>query len=36
MGPIYYQRIKIMVADKMHSEDSPVQALIDNPPQYCQ
>ena len=32
MGPIYYQRIKIMVADKMHSRGTgPVQALIRQP-----
>ena len=31
MGPIYYQRIKIMVADKMHSRDKVVQALIRQP-----
>tara|TARA_B100000900_G_C20599006_1_gene724707 strand:- start:1150 stop:4722 length:3573 start_codon:yes stop_codon:yes gene_type:complete len=32
MGPIYYQRIKIMVADKMHSRSTgPVQALIRQP-----
>ena len=32
MGPIYYQRIKIMVADKMHSRGTgPVQALVRQP-----
>jgi len=32
MGPIYYQRLKIMVADKMHSRGTgPVQALIRQP-----
>ena len=32
MGPIYYQRIKLMVADKMHSRGTgPVQALIRQP-----
>ena len=32
MGPIYYQRLKIMVADKMHSRGTgPVQNLIRQP-----
>ena len=32
MGPIYYQRLKIMVADKMHSRGTgPVQALVRQP-----
>ena len=32
MGPIYYQRIKLMVADKMHSRGTgPVQALVRQP-----
>ena len=32
MGPIYYQRIKIMVADKMHSRGTgPLQALVRQP-----
>ena len=32
IGPIYYQRLKIMVADKMHSRATgPVQALIRQP-----
>ncbi len=32
MGPIYYQRIKLMVADKMHSRGTgPLQALIRQP-----
>jgi DNA-directed RNA polymerase II subunit RPB2 len=32
MGPIYYQRIKIMVADKMHSRGTgPVQAIVRQP-----
>ena len=32
MGPIYYQRIKLMVADKMHSRATgPSQALVRQP-----
>lgn len=32
MGPIYYQRLKIMVADKMYSRSTgPVQALVRQP-----
>ena len=32
MGPIYYQRIKLMVGDKMHSRGTgPVQALVRQP-----
>jgi len=32
MGPIYYQRLKIMVADKMHSRgEGPIQALVRQP-----
>ena len=32
MGPIYYQRIKLMVADKMHSRGTgPVQAIVRQP-----
>jgi len=32
MGPIYYQRLKIMVADKVHSRGTgPVQALVRQP-----
>ena len=32
MGPIYYQRIKLMVADKMHSRGTgPLQAIVRQP-----
>ena len=32
IGPIYYQRIKLMVADKIHSRGTgPVQALVRQP-----
>ena len=30
IGPTYYQRLKIMVADKMHGGTGPLQRLVKN------